>query len=664
MQKYILYFLLSVSFFQGAAQNYVWEDFVEDYFQQEDETMSEEERRSLLEDLSEIHQNPFEINSIKKENLQMLPFLDERQVDSIVSYVHRYGPVFSLKELWLIPWLDKKSRDYLSLFVTCKDIEGSFHNVREGRLPKSRHQVISNFNIPLYQRQGFREKKYKGSPLAVTFRYRGQWKGKTEWGVTLQNDEGEPFCSHGNYMFDYQSFFLSGKGKGLLRKWMFGDYKLKFGLGLVAGQGYWNNMTSMLMFPRNTTQTLFKQTATDECRYFRGGAAVLDFKPFELTLFCSYRKHDATVKDNEITTILNTGIHRTSSELSKKGSVGVFSTGFNMEWFCSPFLSLGLSAVYAVYDKRFAANTVLYKQYYMAGKSFGNMAIHYNYKKGSVSVQGEEALDANANVACLNKVTYSPSYHIKMQLLHRYYDKKYNAPYAFAYASRGYVKNEHGVFAGLSANVMRKWNIKTAFDMAFYPHAIYKASRSSHGCSVFAQAEYLSAENTSFALRYQLGCRQEDNKTKTKLAELYKHRLKLQSHYQTGALKHQSAVDVSYCTTQGNKPETGIMLSQKTSLKLKKLALNCAGAWFNTTSSTSALYLYEPGPTYAYTYPACFYHGVRGMLMLSGNVTHNLGVAFKYGITYYFNKDIVSSSTQLIRHPYKNDLYIQINWKF
>jgi hypothetical protein len=131
MQKYILFLLFAVSFSQCMAQNYAWEDFVEDFLQQEDETMSEEERQSLLEDLSEIHQNPFEINNIKKENLQLLPFLDERQMDSIVSYVHRYGPVFSLKELWLIPWLDKKTRDYLSLFLICKDIQGSFYNVRE-----------------------------------------------------------------------------------------------------------------------------------------------------------------------------------------------------------------------------------------------------------------------------------------------------------------------------------------------------------------------------------------------------------------------------------------------------------------------------------------------------------------------------------------------------
>ena len=664
MQKYILFLLFAVSFSQCMAQNYAWEDFVEDFLQQEDETMSEEERQSLLEDLSEIHQNPFEINNIKKENLQMLPFLDERQMDSIVSYVHRYGPVFSLKELWLIPWLDKKTRDYLSLFLICKDIQGSFYNVREGRIPKSRHQIISNFNIPLYQRQGFKDKKYKGYPFYAAFRYRGQWKDGMEWGLTLQNDEGEPFCSHGNYVFDYQSFYLSGKGKGVLLNWLVGDYKLKFGAGLVAGKGYWNNMTSLLMFPKNTTKTLFKHSSTDEYRYFRGGAVVLGLRAFNLTLFCSYRKHDATMKNNEIATILKTGMHRTSSELDKKGNAGAFSTGFNVEWNKNPCLSLGLSAVYAAYDKRFASSTVLYKKYDMTGKSFGNMGIHYNYTKKSFSIQGEGALDANANVACLNQMTYSPSYYVKMLLLHRYYAKAYNAPYAFAYASRSYVKNEHGVFAGLSINAMRKWNIKTAFDMAFYPYAIYKVSRPSRRSTVFAQAEYMPAENTSFALRYQLRCFQEDNTAKTKLTSLYKHRLKLQSHYQTGVLKHHSALDLSYSTTQGDKPETGIMLSQKTSLKLPRFALSCAGAWFSTTSSSSALYLYEPGPAYAYAYPACFYHGIRGMLMVSGKMMHNLEVAFKYGITYYFNKDTISSSTQLIRHPYKNDVYIQINRKF
>ncbi len=663
MRKHIFLFMFFFVCIPGMAQTYTWEDFAEDFLLQEEDVISEEERRSMLEDMLDIHQNPFDINTIKKEQLQLLPFLSDQQSDSILSYVRRYGPVLSMNELWLIPRLDKKTRDYLSLFLFCEEKEGTPYQVIPQKVAKLRQQVVGNFNVPLYERQGFKDNSYKGHSFATSIRYRGQWKDRIEWGATLQNDEGEPWMAHGNHAFDYQSGFLSGQGQGVVNKWIIGDYKVKFGMGLIAGHGYWNNMMSLLSFAKNSRQTLFKHASTDEYRFFRGGALVLGNKSWDFTLFCSYRNLDATLKDNGMSTLITSGLHRTASELDKKNNVGAFTTGANMEWHHKN-LSAGLSALYATYDKPFVPSSTVYKRYYMTGKSIGNFSLHYNYVKGSLSLQGEGALDDRLHVALLNKIVYSPSYGTKMMLLHRYYDKAYNAPYSFGYSARGYIKNEHGIFAGLNSTVKKKWNIKVAADVSFYPYAIYKATQSSYRTSAYSQIEYAAKKNYSFALRYQLRSYQEDNSSKTKLVNLYKHRWKLQSHYDVGRFKNVSAIDFTYCTTQTDKAETGIMVSQKASVKLKNYTLSAAGAWFNTTSYSSSLYLYEPGPLYSFSFPSCFYHGWRGMVMISGKITHTLNVALKYGITYYTNRKTISSAAQLINHPYKNDLYLQINKKF
>lgn len=659
LQKYILCICLMAFSCYCNAQNYSWEEFVEDFFQQED-NVSEEEQNSLLEDLQDIHHNPFDINSLKKENLELLPFLTQQQTDSILSYLRRYGPMLSLKELFLIPSLDKKTRDYLSLFVYCQDKEGSPYNIRPGYFLKWRQQVTTNLNIPLYQRDGFKTGKYHGQQFSSAIRYRGQWKDRVEWGVTLQNDEGEPFCSHGNYIFDYQSFFLTGKGHGCLDRWIVGDYKIQFGLGLTVGQGYWNNMMSLLTFSKNTRQTIFKHTSSDESRFFRGGAVMLRSKWVNLTLFGSYRLRDATLKNDGITTLLTTGLHRTTSELDRKNDIVALTAGGNLDYSYRQW-SVGLSAIHTSFDKSFANSTTLYKKYYMTGKNFGNYSLYYSYNSSRFSLQGEEAIDSKGYIAALNKITFTPTYNFKAILLHRYYDKAYNAPYAFAYSSRGYIKNEHGIMGGVNYIFKRKWQFKVALDYSYHPFATYNASTSSKRMSLYSQAEYLHSDKTSFLIRYQLKGYQEDNvHNNADLFNVYKHRFKLQSHYNLGILKNVSAIDFTYTTTQKDKPEYGTMVSHRVSAKIKKYTLTGVAAWFNTTSYSSALYLYEPGPVYSFSYPSCFYHGWRAMAMFSGKITNKLNFAIKYGHTHYTNKNTISSSTQLINHPYKNDLYIQL----
>ena len=665
LPKYILlYFCLLLSVDCCNAQNYTWEEFVEDFFQQEENIETENEQGSLLEELTELHHNPFDINKIKKENLQLLPFLSIQQTDSILSYLHRYGPILSMKELLLIPTLDKKTRDFLSLFVYCKDAEGSVYDIKARSIPKWSHQLTGNFSIPLYQREGFKSHQYKGYPFAGSIRYRGRLKDRTEWGITLQNDEGEPLGSDGNYIFDYQSFFMTGTGKHYIERWIIGDFKLHFGSGLVIGQGFWNNMVSALTFSKHTGQTIFKHTSTDETKFLRGGAVTLTHKAASMTLFGSYRLRDATLHHNNITTLLLTGLHRTQSELNRKNTAALFTTGGNLDFDLQRF-RVGVSAVYTSLDKAFDNGNTLYKKYYPKGKFFSNYGIHYSYNSNSVFIQGEEAVDSKGHVAALNKITFAPSYNFKTILMHRYYDMAYNALHAFAYSARGYVKNEHGLLGGMQMIYKRKWHFKAALDYSFHPFAIYGTSRASNRFVLYTQAEYLPNDKTSFSARYHLKSHQEDSKRHPGiLYNIYRHRWKLQAHYNIGILKNVSAFDLAYVTTQNKNPDYGSMISQRISTKWKKWSLSAIAAWFNTSSYASALYLYEPGPVYSFNYPACYYHGWRTAVMLSGNISHKLSFAVKYGLTYYTNRKTISSSTQLISQPYKNDLYIQINKKF
>lgn len=74
-----------------------WEDFVE-LMAEEEEVMDED----LMEQLQELYAHPFDINEVRKEDLEQLPFLNEEQVEGIVKYVKENGRVESLGELLFV----------------------------------------------------------------------------------------------------------------------------------------------------------------------------------------------------------------------------------------------------------------------------------------------------------------------------------------------------------------------------------------------------------------------------------------------------------------------------------------------------------------------------------------------------------------------------------
>ena len=82
------------------AQHYSWEEFVEKI--SVDEYDDGEDMSPLLEELAGLHEHPFNLNTATKDDLEQLPFLDADEIEEILAYVYRYGPMQSLGELMLI----------------------------------------------------------------------------------------------------------------------------------------------------------------------------------------------------------------------------------------------------------------------------------------------------------------------------------------------------------------------------------------------------------------------------------------------------------------------------------------------------------------------------------------------------------------------------------
>lgn len=150
-----------------------------------DENLSELEQQ--YEELSELAEHPFNINTITKEELEQLPFLSDQLIENILYYVYKYGPLLSEKELLGVEGMDWQTRDILQNFIYIGD-SGKQRNRLDLKdiMKYNKQELITRVDVPFNQKAGYADysktvleespnKKYMGNPVYHNIRYKFQY---------------------------------------------------------------------------------------------------------------------------------------------------------------------------------------------------------------------------------------------------------------------------------------------------------------------------------------------------------------------------------------------------------------------------------------------------------------------------------------------------------
>ena len=457
-----------------GAQHYSWEEFVEKI--SVDEYEDGEDLSPLLEELAALHEHPFNLNTATKDDLEQLPFLDGDEIEEILAYVYRYGPMQSLGELMLIEELDYQTRQFLTLFVYVENPVEEKEKLRLKTLLKGgRHEVTSRLDVPLYKRDGYKipedevllknpNKVYLGNSLYHNIRYTYQYRNRLFWGFTAEKDAGEPFGSYGNKAYDAYSFHFLLKDCGKLKALALGDYRLGFGEGLVVNSDF--SLGKSTLFNMGDTRPAIKKfSSTSETSFFRGIAAAFRFGRVDMSAFYSYLSTDATLrKDGTISSLKTDGLHRTLLELSKKHNVTEQSAGTDVTW-NTGYFSLGATVFYQHFSRSFSKGTELYRQYYPDGKDFLNAGLHYRWHRDRFSFSGETAFSSvYGGWATLNKAIYCFNHRYSMVALQRLFTYQYVGLRANSFSEGGAVRNESGFYTGVEASPLNELKLSAYVD--------------------------------------------------------------------------------------------------------------------------------------------------------------------------------------------------------
>lgn len=107
--------IIPVNNAQNSSMSFL-DDVMEDISVNNDE---EEELNweNVIEELSERIQQPVNLNSATKEQLEQFPFLNDIQIENLLAYVYINGQMQTIYELQLVEEMDWETIHYLLPFV-------------------------------------------------------------------------------------------------------------------------------------------------------------------------------------------------------------------------------------------------------------------------------------------------------------------------------------------------------------------------------------------------------------------------------------------------------------------------------------------------------------------------------------------------------------------
>ena len=639
---------------------------------------------NLFEELSDLKENPLNINSATKEQLERFPFLNSQLIENILYYLYKYGAMVSINELMVVEDMDLATFRLLKPFITCQPLEEKTHTpTLKSILKYGKQELSARMDIPLYTRAGYQpftsdyikenpNKRYLGPSFYHNLRYKFRYTDKVYIGFTAEKDPGEPFFAGNNKKgYDYYSPYFYIRDFGKIRALALGNYRLNYGYGLVMNTDFNMGKTTALNTLLNRESGIKKHSSTDEYNYFQGIAGSIQLSEhFTADAFYSYRQMDGIVDNRFITSLKEDGYHRIPRDYEKKNSLTNQLIGSNIQYNGKNF-ELGLTAVYNFFNKVLNPTYRPYNKYYPRGSDFFNLGANYKFFLKKLTWMGEVAMDKDRRMAALNTLRYRPNANFQLIAMHRFYDVAYQSMYARSVGEGSMVQNESGFYLGMEADELWYFKLTAYIDFFYFPWKKYQMTKNgTRGIDGVIQLDYSPNHELDMFIRYRYKNKFKDYNPAEgdKITVPY---IQQKGRYQltyspNDELVLKTTADVVHNAYQHKNPSKGFLIKQSIGYKFPKLPLqlDASVAWFKTDDYASRITVYEKSLLYSFSMPSFYGEGERFSFNTRYELNKHIVLQGKYACTHYRDREVISSGLEQIEGNLKSDLYFQVQFKF
>lgn len=645
-----------------------WVEFIHEIAES---TGNEQDVNNLYESLSDIREHPFNINQLRKEQLEQLVFLSDEQIENVLAYLYVSGPMKSLFELKLVKDLDMETIRRLLPFVYLGEPERKKEQIDWTRLLQTGDsRVYFRFDSNLNEKEGYQSdgdstgvNRYLGAPPYTFVKYDFNAGNKLQMGFLLEKDAGERLRD------GFGSFHFLLKDVGRVKRLALGHYKLSFGQGLVMNTNFALSKSIIATNIGSRAEGVSRHYSTDEINGLQGAAMSYELGKNLVTAFVSVRKASATLSDSVLTSLKSDSYFNTENDLLQRNTYTMSLFGVNWQRRFGK-LKIGATALHYFFDKPVLPEVRRDNYFDFKGTENSNLSIDYQYRIARFYFFGETAVCANGSVATLNGVQVRASSRFNTSILQRSYSKSYHAFYANSFAESSRVQNEQGVYWGVEWRPLGRCLVRGYADVFHFPWLKYGVSAPSSGFDGMLQVEYALSNDFSMNIRYRYKGKEKDAPGDEVLYHPEKYdmqRVRWQCEYAAGkAVKLQTNIDYNRYKEDGGSPGEGFAVSQCISNKWGDLPLmsDFQLIVFDTDGYDNAIYTYEKSVLYAFSFPSFYGKGYRWMLNLRCDLNKRLSCWMKFAQTVYSDRDVVGSGLEAIQGNKKRDIYFLMRWKF
>ncbi len=650
----------------------------------------------LIENLRYYLERPLNLNFASREDLSKLIFLNEIQIYHIIAYRETYGYFTTLYELQGIEGMDDMTIQLILPFIEVTPVKPAVKFTPGMLMKKGKHLLLGRYQQILQQKQGYAplsdsawearpNSHYLGGPEKLLFRYGYNSFNKLRAGITAEKDPGEPIFKSGindsikdlagsklSNGFDFVSFHAGIFDLGHLKALSLGDYQLRFGQGLTMWSGLAFGKSGETGDLKKFQQGVTPYTSSDENRFFRGVASTFQYNRFDLTLFYSKTKVDATIEEQDslsqqemfISNLQESGLHRTITEVNKKDALAMTVYGGNLSFRHRRF-SVGFTGFYSRFEQSLDLTGALYNRYYFSGKENINAGLDYSYLLGNVSFYGEISRSMNGGYAQLHGMTASLHPRLFFSLLYRNYSREYQNFFCNPFAESN-AFNEEGIYAGIKFSLAPKWTLSGYMDHFRFPWLRYYVNKPAAGSDYLLKLENRASDEVfmSFRIRQKNSPQNLTGDVGFIKPVIYHKKTGyryLIDYELTPYISMKDRIEyVSYRESSGYWGSGYLVYHDINWLMLKeKLTWSFRYAIFDTDSYDERIYAFESDMLYAFSVPAYYYKGSKIYLMARYNVGQHISCWARISHIWLANDQHFGSGLEEIEGNQKTEVKFQ-----
>ncbi|RZK44109.1 MAG: helix-hairpin-helix domain-containing protein [Pedobacter sp.] len=667
----VLTFLLLISFSAHSQEDQIIKEIIDGII---DDLPEDVDLSELTDRLLSLKKNPINLNKTSLNELKDIFFLSPIQITNFLSYLSKHGKLLDILELQAIPSFDVTTIRKLLPFVKISEvsIETSIGVKNLTRL--GQNDFVIRYGSTIQTQKGFRNlagTKYIGTPEKLVLRYKYNLAKQISMSLVMEKDAGERLAI--NYI-DFISANLTINNIKIFDRISLGDYSLRFGQGLTLWSGFSLGKGPDVATIVKNDEGLKQYSSTNEYSFFRGIATKMSIsKKISITSFWSLRSHDASLSLNEngektLTSLNETGYHRTQNELKNKNIISQNSFGSVIEY-VGENLTLGAIIYNSRFDKIFVNSGAAYRQFNFTGKILTNTGIFYSYSYKNIYLFGEFAKSLQSGAASTNGLLVSLTNYVSVVLKHRNYQKNYHNFYNQAPSESG-GSNESGFYAGLNISPSKTWLFSIYIDYFKFPWLRFRVDAPSKGYEVLSQITYTPSKTLKASVRFKTELKQQNTDLESHilyLEDITRSSLRFDLNWKFGKFIFlQNRLEFSHFKKGDNTPEFGYLIYQDIAFQPtnSNFTANLRIGRFKTQSFNSRLYAYEDDMLYNYSLGMYNGDGFRTYLNTKYKLYKKLSMWLRYSISIYKGAKTVGSGLDEILGNKKSEVKVQLRYQF